>query len=77
MNGLRPSALFVPEYKELLEKKSYQELKQILDDANPMDLADGWTDFSPMEQMVLFKLLSTERAMEVFEDARNQMASEK
>jgi magnesium transporter len=68
MSPLHPSALFVPEIKQLLEKKDYKELKQDLLEINPADLAEGWDRFSPFERIVLFKLLPIVRASELFEE---------
>lgn len=68
MSPLHPSALFVPEIKQLLGKKEYKELKQDLLEINPADLAEGWERFSPFERIVLFKLLPIVRAAELFEE---------
>lgn len=68
MSSVRPSALFVPELKQLLARKAYRELKRALADINLVDLADGWSRFSPVEQIILFKLLPVVRAEELFEE---------
>lgn len=68
MSPLHPSALFVPEIKQLLGKKDYKELKQDLLEINSADLAEGWDRFSPFERIVLFKLLPIVRASELFEE---------
>jgi len=68
MNGLQPSALFVPEIKPLLAQRRYKELKQDLQEINPSDLAEGWDRFTPFEQVILFKLLPALLAMELFEE---------
>ncbi len=68
MSPLHPSALFVPEIKQLLGKKEYKELKQDLLEINPADLAEGWDRFTPFERIVLFKLLPIVRAAELFEE---------
>ncbi len=68
MPDVRSSALFVPEIKQLLSFKEYHELKMDLAEVNPIDLADGWTDFSPREQVVLFKLMSVPKAIDLFEE---------
>lgn len=65
---LHPSALFVPEIKQLLLKEDYKELKQDLQEINPADLAEGWDRFAPFERIVLFKLLPIARAAELFEE---------
>ncbi|MBL0059693.1 MAG: magnesium transporter [Elusimicrobia bacterium] len=68
MSPLHPSALFVPEIKQLLAQKDYRELKQDLLEINPADLAEGWDRFTPFERIVLFKLLPIVRASELFEE---------
>jgi magnesium transporter len=68
MSTLHPSALFVPEIKQLLAQKNYRELKRDVAEINPVDLAEGWAAFSAAEQVVLFKLLAPTRAMELFEE---------
>ncbi|MFN0118344.1 MAG: magnesium transporter [Elusimicrobiota bacterium] len=65
---LHPIELFVPEIKQLLEKKRLIELKEVLEEINPIDLADGMRSFSPEEQVLLLKLLKPIRLMEVFEE---------
>src|SRR5690349_17107337 len=65
----RPIELFVPEIKQLLESKSYAALKELVNDINPIDLADGLPRFPPEQQILLFKLLSWVRMMEVFEES--------
>jgi magnesium transporter len=68
MADVHSFSLFIPEIRQLLTDKKYQELKEILNDMNPSDMADGWEQFSPTEQVVLFKLLSVVRAVELFEE---------
>jgi magnesium transporter len=65
----RPIELFVPEIKQLLEAKSYVALKELLNDINPIDLADGLPSFTPDQQILMFKLLTWIRMMEVFEES--------
>lgn len=64
----RPIELFVPEIKLLLDKKAFEELKELLSEINPIDLADGFQDFPPEQQILIFKLLKPIRMMEVFEE---------
>ncbi len=67
----RPIELFVPEIKQLLDAKSYVALKELVNDINPIDLADGLPSFTPDQQILLFKLLNWVRMMEVFEEAEH------
>jgi len=66
--SFQPSALFTPEIKQLLAEKNYKELKAFLQTIGSVDLAEGWSAFSPAEQVILFKLLSIARAVEIFEE---------
>jgi len=61
-------SLFVPEIRDLLAHKRYDELKRVLRELNPIDLADGWSNFQPQEQIIIFKLLDQSRTIEVFEE---------
>ncbi len=60
-------ALFLPEIKEFLKEKDFNSLKQLLKDIHPIDLADGWHYLEPQEKTLLFRLLASRRALEVFE----------
>ncbi len=60
--------LFLPELKQLLEVKDLDTLKEVLREINPVDLAEGWTDFSREEQLTLFQLLRTRHMVVVFEE---------
>jgi len=61
-------ALFLPEINELLKAKDYSELKKLLKAVPPIDLAEGWSEFSLADRNVVFHLLERKRAIEVFED---------
>jgi len=61
-------ALFIPELKSLLCSKEYAVLKKMLREIHPVDMAEGWFNFAADEKLILFKLLDTRRAVEVFED---------
>jgi magnesium transporter len=63
-------ALFLPEIKELVLKKDFEALKAFLKNINSMDLAEGWRHLEPMEKIIVFKLLGTKKALEVFENLR-------
>ena len=73
-NGLRRSievlALFLPEVKELIQAKDFISLKALLKNVHSMDLADGWKHLEPAEKIIVFKLLGTKKAIEVFENLR-------
>jgi magnesium transporter len=68
--GPRIFALFLPEIKELLESKNFNQLKELLKTIPSIDLSEGWIYLEPQEKIVVFKLLSFKKAVEVFEDLR-------
>ncbi|MCM8813239.1 MAG: magnesium transporter [Candidatus Omnitrophica bacterium] len=61
------TALFVPEIKALLAEKNFSELKSLLYDIPPMDLAEGWFEFSDQEKILIFRLINFHQAVELFE----------
>lgn len=73
-NSLRKSidvfALFLPDIKELIKNKDFNGLKNSLKSINSMDLAEGWRYLEPQEKILVFKLLGTKKALEVFENLR-------
>jgi magnesium transporter len=64
----RPIELFVPEIRALLGSKNLIELRDLLSEINPIDLADGFELFPPEQQLIIFRLLKPIRMMEVFEE---------
>ncbi len=71
-NGIRKSlsvfALFLPEIKELLAKKDFIGIKNLARSINSMDLAEGWANLEANNKIVIFKLLGTKKAVELFEN---------
>ncbi len=63
-------ALFLPEIKELLQAKDFSQLKDFLKKVHSMDLAEGWKYLEDQEKILVFKLLGSRRAVEVFEHLR-------
>lgn len=63
-------ALFLPETKELIKTKDFNGLKVFLKNVHSMDLAQGWRHLEPTEKIIVFKLLGTRKAVEVFENLR-------
>ncbi|MBU1045375.1 MAG: magnesium transporter [Candidatus Omnitrophica bacterium] len=61
------TALFVPEIRDLINLKNFSEVKEIISKIPPIDIAERWNDFSSKEKMLLFKLLKTRLAVDVFE----------
>jgi len=66
--GIKGFALFLPEINELLGEKNYGELKKLLKELPPVDLAEGWGQLSLVDRNIIFHLLDRKRAIEVFED---------
>src|SRR5688572_24132831 len=68
MANLKPSALFIPEIRQMVADKSWRDLKRVLAELNPVDLAEGFESLAPFEKIILFKLLPVVRAVELFEE---------
>jgi len=68
--GIDTVALFLPEIRELIQAKDFNALKALIKTMHSMDLAQGWRYLEPQEKIILFKLLGTKKALEVFEDLR-------
>jgi len=68
--GPRIFALFLPEIKELLVEKNFNQLKELLKTIPSIDLSEGWIYLESQEKIIVFKLLSFKKAIEVFEDLR-------
>lgn len=65
---IHPVDLFIPEMKQLIQQKRLDELKELLSEINPIDLADGFHYFPPEQQLLIFKLVDPSRVIEVFEE---------
>jgi len=61
-------ALFLPETRELIKNKDFNSLKASLKNINSMDIAEGWRHLEPTEKVLVFRLLGTKKAVEVFEN---------
>ncbi len=64
------TALFVPEMQKLLSEKNFSEVKSLLSKIPSVDVAERWSHFSEEERLLIFKLLSTRRAVECFESLK-------
>lgn len=60
--------LFVPEIKQMIKEKKFFELKDLLEEIHPIDLAEGFDKFDKEEQLIIFRLLKSDKAIAVFED---------
>ena len=66
--GPNEFVLLLPEIKEFILSKSFNELKDLLKRMHSIDIAEGWQNLEPQEKILVFKLLSFKKAVEVFED---------
>jgi len=57
----------VPEIRLLMDSKNFLEVKAIISKIPPIDIAECWHEFSSKEKMLIFKLLKTRLAVDVFE----------
>lgn len=64
---LSMTALFVPEIRALLNKKSFSEVKALMSRIPAIDIAERWHNFSDQEKILIFKLLRTSLTVELFE----------
>ena len=63
----------VEQIKELLNDRKYHELKDILDDIEPADVAIIFEEFPEKSLPILFRILSKEHAAEVFVELDSDM----
>lgn len=61
------SQLIKPEILELIRTRNFQDLKSVMLDWEPMDIAEIILNIEENEQLLLFRLLPTELAADVFE----------
>ena len=66
--GPNEFVLFLPEIKEFLSEKNLASLKELLKNIHSIDIAEGWRRLEPQEKIIIFKLLTSKKAVEVFED---------
>ena len=59
--------LLAPEFKELIEKREFTRLREILSEFSPPDLAEILVDLKPEEEAVLLRILPHDRAALIFE----------
>src|SRR5438034_10802813 len=59
--------LLQPELVELIRQRNFAQLREILSEFSPPDLAEIFTDLSPDEEAVLMRILPHDVAADVFE----------
>jgi magnesium transporter len=62
--------LFLPEIKEFLSNKNFTSLKDLIKKIHSIDISEGWARLQEQEKIIIFKLLTSKKAVEVFEDLR-------
>ncbi len=60
-------ALYIPEIREALKDKDFEELKRILEVQPAVDIAAGWGKFSVKEKKIIFKNIEFLIRIDVFE----------
>jgi magnesium transporter len=60
--------LYLSDIKELLQNREFISARTCLKEISPIDLADGWEHFDADERKALFRLLSRQRAVQLFEE---------
>ncbi|HAJ56476.1 MAG TPA: magnesium transporter [Candidatus Omnitrophica bacterium] len=63
-------ALFLPEIREMVLAKDFNGLKELLKNIHSIDLAEGWRYLEPEHKIIIFKLLTAKKAIEVFESLK-------
>jgi magnesium transporter len=59
--------LLAPEFKDLIEKRDFTRLREILCNFSPPDLAEIFVDLNPHDEAILLRILPHDRAAQVFE----------
>lgn len=59
--------IFLKDVGDLLEKKDYRRVKDLVTSAEPADIAEMLCDFPPVTRVLLFRLLPKDLAIDVFE----------
>ena len=59
--------LLAPEFKELIERREFTRLREILCEFSAPDLAEIFVDLKPGDEAVLLRLLPHDRAAQIFE----------
>jgi magnesium transporter len=67
--------LFLPEIRELLSQKDFNQLKGLVNKLHSIDIAEGWHKLEASEKIIVFKLLNFKKAVEVFEDLKFEQQS--
>lgn len=68
MPGVKMLQLYLADLKELLAAREFHSARTLLKEVSPIDLADGWELFSGDERLAIFRLMSRQRAAQLFEE---------
>ena len=66
--AIKPFILFLPLIRDLIRKKNSVELKKLLKEVHPIDIADGWQFLNDEEKLILFSNLDKNKSIYVFEN---------
>ena len=61
-------ALFIPEVRDLLSGGKLKELKDLLGELHPVEIARGFEELDDSEQIQIFRVLDDEAAIDLFEE---------
>ena len=62
--------LFLPEIKEFIDNKDFTSPKDLLKSIHSIDIAEGWVRLEPQEKIIIFQLLTSKKAVEVFNEEK-------
>lgn len=65
---MKTMALFIPEIKSLLSEGESGQVKKLLEELHPADIAKGFDLFSPQERVSIFRLLGEKKDLYLFEE---------
>ncbi len=61
-------ALILPEIRDLVKERNFQDLKEVLRKVHSVDLALSWNNLDDKEKPIIFRLLGARKSVELFED---------
>jgi len=64
---MKKISIYIPDIKECLKRKDFNELTQLVNYLEPVDVVDGWGEFDTDERLAIFGLLNFDKKVQVFE----------
>ncbi|MCX7927594.1 MAG: magnesium transporter [Candidatus Omnitrophica bacterium] len=68
--SLHVFALFLPLIRQHIKERNFLELRSTLKNLHSIDIAEGWSRLEPSEKIIVFRLLGSKKAVEVFENLK-------